>query len=363
MFNTIFSIGIGSGESIHPGMSPTGRMVMRWTCSAWAVVFLAACAGSGPSTDGPTMSDFQEEQAEILRMEEINQRLLAATTALPQEDRLYRIGSEDQISVEIFGVSELSREYVIDGRGHINMPLVGEVAISGYTIPEAEQAIADAYSENYLRDPQVSIRVTEYRSQQFTAMGAVNSPRVYNTRRRVTLMEALAMAGGLSTAAGNHVYLTDRVRDPETGEMSTRSLIIKIEDLLRNTSEFSFLLGDSALINVPRAGSIFVEGAVQSPGVYTRHGDTTVLKAVAMAGGLRFEANRSRIRILSREPGSQQWEQRVVNYSEIRGDPTIDRPLRDGDIVMVEHGAIRSAWTGTLRAFRDIAFLGWRPLR
>ncbi len=324
---------------------------------------LTACAGTATNDDGLTVSEFQEEQSEILRMEEINQRLLAATSSMPEEERLYRIGAEDQIRVEIFGVSDLSREYVVDGRGHINMPLVGEVAVSGYTVPEAEQAIANAYGEEYLRDPQVSIRVTEYRSQQFTAMGAVNSPRVYSTRRRVSLMEALAMAGGLSTSAGNHVYLTDRVRDPETGEMSTRSLIIKIEDLLRNTSEYSFLLGDSALINVPRAGSIFVEGAVQSPGVYTRHGDTTVLKAVAMAGGLRFEANRSRIRILSREPGAQQWEEKIISYSDIRSDPTSDKPLRDGDIVMVEHGPIRTAWSGTLRAFRDIAFLGWRPLR
>ena len=111
-------------------------------------------------------------------------------------------------------VDELSRDYRVDGDGAMSRcHLLGQLSISGYESGRAEQAIADAYSENYLRNPQVSVSVTEFRSQQFTAIGALTSPRIYNIERRVTLMEAIAMAGGLAGNAGTQIYLTDRVRD------------------------------------------------------------------------------------------------------------------------------------------------------
>lgn len=327
--------------------------------SAW-LLGLTGCASSGINGDG--LTEFQEEHASQARIDDINEQLLTlAVSSAHAGDNLYRLGAGDQLRINIFNVAELSGEYRVDGSGRINMPLVGDVEISGYDLNEAERVIADAYGERYLRNPQVSIRVTEYRSQQFTTIGAFSSPRIYNIDRRVTLMEAIAMAGGLASSAGNQIYLTDRVRDPETGRPGTRSLIISVEELMQNPTEYNFPLGESALINVPRAGSIFVEGAVQNPGVFPRQGDTTVLKAITMAGGLKFEANRGRIRVLRRDSGTNEWLQEEVSLSEIRNSPVDDIHLNDGDIVLVEHGIFRTAWTGTIRTLRDIAFLGFRP--
>jgi len=322
-------------------------------------VLLSACASNGGKTD--QLADFQEEHATQSRVDSINERLLSMSVATSNDETAYRIGAGDQIRIDIFNVPELSREYRVDALGNINMPLVGQLSISGYDQGEAEAAIAAAYSERYLRNPQVSISVIEFRSQQFTAIGALSSPRIYNIDRRVTLMEAIAMSGGLASNAGTQIYLTDRVRDPETGDLGTRSVIIGVEDLMERPEDYNFYIGDNALINVPRAGSIFVEGAVERPGVYQRTGDTTVLKAIAMAGGLKFEANRSNLRVLRRDPLSNNWLQDEVSMADIRESPLQDIPLRDGDIVMVEAGVIRSAWTGGLRLLRDVAFLGFRP--
>ncbi len=333
---------------------------MLLLASLW---LLAGCGGGNQATRDATLAEFQQEQAELARVQEINEQLLAMAVSVPTEERLYRIGPDDQVKVEVFGVPELSRDYRVDANGNINMPLVGEVSVGGMTLSEAERAITEVYAEGFVRNPQVSLNVTEFRSQQFTAIGAVSSPRVYSTPRRITLLEALAMAGGLSREAGSKIYLTDRVRDPETGQYSNRSLIVSVDDLMANAGDHNLLLGDSAVINVPRAGSIFVEGAVERPGVYNRQPDTTVLRAIAMAGGLRFEASRSSIRVLRRIPGTDQWQEDSVSYNEIRDTPLADLQLNDGDIVMVEFGAIRTAWSGTMRTLRDIAFLGWRPLR
>lgn len=342
------------GATRHPSIA-----IVRSAICLLALLLLAACASNGQ--DGDALADFQEEQASQSRVDEINEQLLsmAVTTTSPEE--AYRIGAGDQISVDIFNVPELSREYRVDAMGNINMPLVGQLSISGYDLGEAESLIAEAYGERYLRNPQVSISIMEFRSQQFTAIGALSSPKIYNTDRQVTLMEAIAMAGGLAGDAGTQIYLTDRARDPETGELGTRSVIIGVEDLMSKPEDYNFFIGEGALINVPRAGSIFVEGAVERPGVYQRTGDTTVLKAIAMAGGLKFEASRSSLRVLRRDPATNEWLHNEVALSDIRESPAQDITLRDGDILMVEYGVFRTAWTGTLRLLRDVAFLGFRP--
>ena len=338
---------------------PSGSLLQRFLFILAVAAILSGCASSGSNTE--SLSEFQEEYSTQSRVDDINEQLLSLSVSATADNDVYRIGPGDQIKVDIFNVTELSREYRVDGAGKINMPLVGELSISGFDLAAAEQIIADAYAESYLRNPQVAVTVTQFKSKQFTAIGALASPRVYNIERRVTLLEAIAMTGGLAGGAGSYVYLTDRVRDAETGELGTRSLIVNFEELMRNPDTHNVALGDEALINVPKAGSVFVEGAVERPGVYNREGNTTVLKAITMAGGLKFEANRSRLRVLRRDEATDEWVHTEVRFSDIRESPDDDIPLSDGDIVMVEYGPIRTAWTGGLKLLRDVAFLGFRP--
>lgn len=294
-------------------------------------------------------------------IEEVNQQLLSMAVSTESDDGMYRLGPGDEIRVDVFGVEDLSGDYRIDGMGRVSLPLIGNVEVSGYTLAETEQVFERRYGEEYLRNPQITVAVVAFRSQQFTAVGAVAEPRVYNTERKVTLIEALAMAGGLGENAGPYVHLTDRVRDPETGELGTRSLAISIDDLSQGRRDVNVLLGEQALINVPPAGSVYVEGAVERPGVFTQRGGTTVLKAIAMAGGLRFEAKRNTIHVLRRDPDSGEWQQQSVALDDIRASPNNDLALSDGDIVVVEQGAIRTAWIGIWEGISRIALLGFRP--
>ncbi len=327
---------------------------------AW---ILAGCAAPSTPREGEmSFEDFQREYSET-DTGDLNQQLLSLAVSSNADSSLYRIGPGDQIRMRIFGVEELSGEFRIDGMGYVSLPLVGEIAVSGYTLLEAEQALAAEYGARYLRDPQITLSVVEFRSQQFTAIGALAQPRIYSTERKITLIEAIAMAGGLSNNAGETVYLTDRVRDPREGSLHVRNLVINIEDLTRGSSDLNVVLGESAVINVPPAGSFFVEGAVQRPGVYTQAGDITVLKAITMAGGLKFEANRSRLNVLRRDSASNEWVQETVAMDEIRESPTADVVLRDGDIIMVEAGPIRTAWVGAWEGLRRLVMIGYRPIQ
>lgn len=327
------------------------------------LLFVGGCAsGPAPQEDAMSVDEFQTRYAGDQNIADVNQQLLSMAVSTAPDDGVYRLGPGDEITMDVFGVEDLTGNYRIDGLGRVSLPLVGSVEISGYTLAEAEDVLEQRYAENYLRNPQITISILEFRSQQFTAVGAVSQPRVYNTERKITLIEALAMAGGLSENAGPYVYLTDRVRNPETGQLGTRSVAIAVEDLTQGQPEVNVVLGESALINVPPAGSVFVEGAVENPGVYRQRGDTTVLKAIAMAGGLSFEADRGSIYVLRRNPESGEWDRQAVALSEIRQSPTNDIVLADGDIVMVDSGPVRTAWVGFWSGLSRVVMLGFRPL-
>jgi len=328
---------------------------------AFTLLLVACAAPSDRGGEQMNLEEFQARYESESDLEDLNQQLLSMAVSIDDDDGVYRLGPGDEITMNVFGVDELSGNYRIDGLGRVSLPLIGPVDISGYTVTETEDILEQRYAANFLRNPQITVSVMEFRSQQFTAVGALSQPRVYNTERKVTLIEALAMAGGLTTNAGPTVYLTDRVRNPETGQIGTRSLAIPVEELTRGDGEANLVLGESALVNVPPAGSVFVEGAVERPGSYQPQGEATVLKAVAMAGGLTFEARRNSITVLRRDPQTGAWNQQEVDMAEIRQSPDADIRLSDGDIVVVSHGPLRTAWSGFWNGLRNIAFLGLRP--
>jgi polysaccharide biosynthesis/export protein len=328
-------------------------------------LLLSGCATS-PNTPQPvtvTAADFQEQVASEARVAELNEQLLSLAVESGMRGGLYRVGPEDQIRIEFFGVPELSQEYHVDGLGNIMMPLVGQVTVSGLTLGEIEQLVAAKYAESYLRSPQVNARVTEYRSQQFTVVGAVSNPRVYSVSRQTTLVEALAMAGGVTEDAGDMIYITDRVRDPETGQLQTRNLLMALNDLMLDAAQNNVVLGETAMIHIPRGGFIFVEGAVNRPGGVALRGEATVLKAIAEAGGLKFEAEQSSVRVVRRDADTGQWNHLDVDYRQIRDDPAQDVRLLNGDVVVVDTNALRAGWVAFWRNASAVAWLGWRPLQ
>lgn len=113
----------------------------------------------------------------------------------------YRIGAQDLLEVSVFGVDELTQEVRVNSNGQISLPLIGAVMAGGKTIPELEQGIATKLAEGYLQNPQVSVFVKEFTSQRITLGGAVKKPGIYPITGKTTLLQAVAMAEGVSELA------------------------------------------------------------------------------------------------------------------------------------------------------------------
>ena len=125
----------------------------------------------------------------------------AAVGALPQAETItsipnYKITASDLLEIEVFGVEDLKRTVRVNTAGSITIPLVGMVQVAGLTATEAETVIAKRYGADYLQNPQVSVFIKEFTTQRVTIDGAVNKPGIYPLTGQITLLRALALAGG-----------------------------------------------------------------------------------------------------------------------------------------------------------------------
>ena len=127
----------------------------------------------------------------------------------------YLIGPQDLLKVEVFEVEELSSTVRVNRRGRITMPLIGSISVTGHNITEVERLIEQRLAEEYLQDPHVAVFVEEFASQKVTVEGSVQKAGVFVMEGRTTLLQAIAMAGGVSDVAD-----TDQIfvfRDPYEG--------------------------------------------------------------------------------------------------------------------------------------------------
>lgn len=161
----------------------------------------------------------------------------------------YRLGAQDLIEVSVFGVQELSKAVRVNSNGQISLPLVGSVMAGGRTIPELEAELAKRYADGYLQRPQVTIFVKEFSSQRITMEGAVKNPGIFPLTGRISLLQAVAVAGGLDPLADlNGIVLFRQV------EGKKMAAAYSMRDLRSGRIEDPQLYGDDIIV-VEQSGS------------------------------------------------------------------------------------------------------------
>ena len=133
-----------------------------------------------------------------------------AATDLVSPPRPQVLGPFDQLSVDVLNVAEASRTVTIDRSGHISLPLAGDIEASGQTPSQLRQIITDRLRANFVRNPQVTVNVTQVVSQVVTVDGQVRNPGLYPVTGRMTLMRAIARAEGATDGARQDFVLVYR---------------------------------------------------------------------------------------------------------------------------------------------------------
>jgi polysaccharide export outer membrane protein len=125
---------------------------------------------------------------------------VAASVGRPE----YRIGPSDLLAVTVFQVKDLDREVRVNNAGEVTLPLIGNVPAAGRTVHEFEAQVAAKFQERFLQDPQVTVFVKEFASQRVTVGGSVDKPGIFPITSRMTLLQSIALAGGLDEVASKH---------------------------------------------------------------------------------------------------------------------------------------------------------------
>ena len=144
----------------------------------------------------------------------------------------YRLGNGDNVRVNVFGEDELSGDFEVDGSGNISMPLIGSVLSAGLTIPEFEAEIERKLRAGYLNKPRVSAEVTNYRP--YYILGEVQRPNEYPYNSGLTIMNAVAAAGGFTYRANRKfVFVRSEGSDQERRIELTSTAPVKPGDTIR----------------------------------------------------------------------------------------------------------------------------------
>jgi polysaccharide export outer membrane protein len=266
-------------------------------------------------------------------------RLLANSGSVGQPSE-YTLSPGDLIEIDVFDIPELSRKARIDQSGYISMPLIPQrIQAAGLTPTELEAEVAGLLkARGLVSHPQVSVFVEQRMGKPITIIGSVEHPMVYHAEGRTTLLEALSAAGGLTDTAANHVTITHTGKD---GKSTVQK--ISLRDLIeRGDPKANIVLRGGDVITVPRAGIVYVVGAVNRPGGFVIQNDTgqmTTLKALALAGGTVPAAKTANAVIIRKNSATGRSQEITVNVKKILSRKAQDVQLEANDILFIPTSA------------------------
>lgn len=213
----------------------------------------------------------------------------------------FTIGAGDTVQIDVLGRPELSARGNVSGDGRVTAALIGPVNIAGLSPVQAAERISRAYKDGqYLVAPQVTVTMVEYLSQQLTVMGEVRAPGRFPMRTRLSVLDGLALAGGITEQGSSLAYLLR----PEDSVVTRYE--VDLDALIQSGAGqqyFELLSGD--ILVVPKAEVFYIYGEVKSPNAYKIKPGMTVIQALSLAGGLTDKGSDRRIDIRRKSPEGQ----------------------------------------------------------
>lgn len=237
------------------------------------------------------------------------------------------IGAGDEVEIAVYEAPDLCVHGRVGAEGTISMPLIGDVPIAGLTSSQAEASIEDRLlREKVLNNPQVSVYVKEFTGSGISVAGEVAKPGVYSALGPHRLFDILQDAGGRTERAADAVIISHR-----NSEQSRTLELPKDADGLSRLN-IDLLPGDTVI--VPRAGIVYVLGAVNKPGGFVINSDgETVLRVLAAAGGPTQGAAVGGTKMLRRTPAGLQ--ELPIPLKKLLHARTMDISVQPEDIIFV----------------------------
>lgn len=250
--------------------------------------------------------------------------------------REYRIGARDLLEITVVELPELNQTVRVSEDGSISLPLVGKIMIDGLTREEVEKKLAALLLEqNYVKNARVTVFIKEYQSKRVALIGAVNKPGMYELAGRLTLLQLISQAAGLTPQASSELFV---LREGQDGSQSR--IVIDLDDLITQGNQaLNIPLQAGDIVNIPneQMGSVYVFGAVRNPGAIPikMSKKINILQAIAQAGGLVSGGSKSGVTITRTDKKTGKEAKIKVNLNDILKGRRQADVLLEGDVVYV----------------------------
>jgi polysaccharide export outer membrane protein len=264
----------------------------------------------------------------------------ASPASAPQE---YLIGADDMLKIVVYGNEDLTQVVVVQADGSFTFPLVGRVAAAGLTPQALGTELAEMLSNGFVRNPQISVVVQEFRSKSVFVVGEVLKPGSYPIHGSMSVVEVVARAAPTANAGTEIVIvrpvgpatgpiLPDEVAVagasdvPSAGAARAEVLRLDLREIQMGNVDQNVILKPNDTVFVKQAARVFVSGEVRNPGSYIYTPGLTARQAVSLAGGFTPDASTRRVRVI------RDTERRPKDELKLG----LEAPLQPGDTIIVK---------------------------
>ena len=273
----------------------------------------------------------------------------------------YLLGPEDVVEIDVFNVPELSKfDAQVANDGTVSLPLIGAVRAAGLTQRELRNELAEKLGEKYLNDPQVTLFIKSFKSRPVSVVGSVAKPGQYYLTGRRTLVDVLAMAGGLASIgaqAGKYVYVERKEGFQDLPQVdgivqtAPDKISVELHKLLYSQdSGLNIEIHPFDVVTVSRAGVVYLVGAFVRPGGYVLENkdSMTAMEGIALAQGVGGNARTSQGMIIHRSLSGTVTSEVPIDVKKLMHGKIPDVTLADNDIFYLPNSTAKGITKGAV---------------
>jgi len=263
---------------------------------------------------------------------------------VPQDFSKLTLSPGFLLNMQVYDMPEISTQLRVDGQGDVAVPMSGKVHVAGLTIPDAQHLIEQQLSsKGILRNPEINLDVAQYAADNVSVLGEVQTPGRVQLLAEHSLPDVLAMVGGETQTAGSTVVIR-RIVDGKEQVQNIRYARSGNSDDVKN-----IMIQPGDVVVVPRAGIVYVLGAVSRPGGYVMQEDGTldVAQALSLAYGTSLNAAVGSIHIV-RKQANGTVQTIPVSFRKITKGEEVPIQLQAEDILYVPVSKVKTVATAGL---------------
>jgi polysaccharide biosynthesis/export protein len=274
----------------------------------------------------------------------------------------YMVGTGDLLDIRVAEEDDMTGRYQVTPSGDIELPLLKTpIHAAGLsTFDLAKNIQVELQKEDLIKEPSVTVFIERGMSENITVLGQVARPGTYPIEQNTTLIDAISMAGGLTSQAGEYATVNEHAQQsappatpgsgssaeqPTTLQQTDRVISVDLQEIMsgaRPSANIGVHPGD--VITISDAATVYVVGAVTKPGAFTvqdQASGITVMRAIALVEGTQSTAALSKTIIVRHSNDTKQREEIPVDLDKILKGKTEDPMLQANDILFVPQSGFR----------------------